>query len=119
MPIDYKKYPLDWKQTRKRILERADNRCECEGECGLHTTTGRCVEVNNEPAKYAKGTVVLTIAHLDHDEENPVVKDERLKALCQRCHLRYDIPEKKKRRFNKKHNNQEKLFSIREYPKGK
>ena len=33
---------------------------------------------------------MLTIAHLDHDKENWAVKDERLKALCQRCHLRYD-----------------------------
>ncbi len=32
--------------------------------------------------------VVLTIAHLDHD---PTHNDpENLRALCQRCHLRYD-----------------------------
>jgi len=46
--------------------------------------------------------IVLTIAHLDHDEENHSVRVERLAALCQRCHLRYDIAEKKRRRFNKK-----------------
>ncbi|REC56982.1 hypothetical protein DRF62_02150 [Chryseobacterium piscium] len=34
--------------------------------------------------------VILTIAHLDHDKENWEVKDERLKALCQRCHLVLD-----------------------------
>lgn len=51
--------------------------------------------------------VVLTIAHLDHDEENWDVKDERLKAMCQRCHLRYDVPEKKRRKQDK---NQGKLF---------
>lgn len=42
--------------------------------------------------------VVLTIAHLDHDEENHDVKDDRLKAACQLCHLRYDASEKYKRR---------------------
>lgn len=105
MPIDYKKYPKDWKETRERILKRAKNRCECKGECGLHHGR-RCVEKNNLPAKWAKGKIVLTIAHLDHDEENHNVKDERLKAMCQRCHLRYDTPEKKKRRFNKKHKDQ-------------
>jgi len=35
--------------------------------------------------------VILTIAHLDHDKINHEVKLERLKALCQRCHLRLDI----------------------------
>lgn len=34
--------------------------------------------------------IVLTIAHLDHDKENWNVKDERLAALCQGCHLNYD-----------------------------
>ncbi|MDB9500047.1 hypothetical protein [Nodularia spumigena] len=34
--------------------------------------------------------VVLTIAHLDHDKHNHQVTDDRLKALCQRCHLDYD-----------------------------
>ena len=32
MPIDYKKYPKDWKQIRERILKRANNKCEC---CGI------------------------------------------------------------------------------------
>lgn len=38
--------------------------------------------------------VVLTIAHLDHDEKNHEVKDDRLKAMCQYCHLNYDAHEK-------------------------
>ncbi len=45
--------------------------------------------------------VILTIAHLDHDETNHDVKDERLAALCQLCHLRYDAKEKY-RRVNKR-----------------
>ncbi|MBC8551501.1 MAG: hypothetical protein H8D23_17790 [Candidatus Brocadiales bacterium] len=110
MPIDYKRYPADWKETRIRILERAGNRCECEGECGLHTTSGRCVGTNGEMAMYAKGKVVLTIAHLDHDESNHDVKDDRLRAFCQRCHLRYDVPEKKRRRMEKKHKGQTVIF---------
>ena len=109
MSIDYSIYPKNWKEIRLRILERAENRCECEGECGLHTTTGRCVEKNGTAAIYANGKIVLTIAHLDHDERNHDVTDDRLKALCQRCHLRYDVPEKKKRRFEKKHKNQHRL----------
>lgn len=41
--------------------------------------------------------VVLTIAHLDHDETNHKVADDRLRALCQLCHLRYDAKEKYRR----------------------
>lgn len=44
-----------------------------------------------------KVKVVLTISHLDHDETNHEVKDERLKAMCQLCHLRYDAKEKYRR----------------------
>ena len=47
--------------------------------------------------------IILTIAHLDHDEENQNVQDDRLAALCQKCHLKYDAPEKSKRRRNKKY----------------
>ena len=42
--------------------------------------------------------VILTIAHLDHDESNKNVTDDRLKAACQLCHLRYDAKEKYRRR---------------------
>lgn len=44
---------------------------------------------NDCPGERCPGVrVVLTIAHLDHDPRN---NDERnLRALCQRCHLRYD-----------------------------
>lgn len=41
--------------------------------------------------------VVLTIAHLDHDETNWDVKDERLMAMCQRHHITYDAKEKWRR----------------------
>lgn len=41
--------------------------------------------------------VILTIAHLDHDEINHEVSDDRLRALCQLCHLRYDAKEKYRR----------------------
>lgn len=36
----------------------------------------------------AKGKIVLTVAHLNHTPED--CRDENLKAMCQRCHLRYD-----------------------------
>lgn len=33
-PENRARYPKDWKQVRARIMERAENRCECRGECG-------------------------------------------------------------------------------------
>lgn len=114
MPVDYSKYPKDWKQISQRIRERSGGQCECEGECGLHKTTGgprRCCERNGEPAKWAKGKIVLTVAHLNHIE--PDCRDENLKAMCQRCHLRYDVDHHKKNsdktRELKKWKNQEAL----------
>lgn len=91
MPVDWSKYPPDWKAISLRIRARSGGRCECGGECGLHRMTGgprRCEERNGEPAKWANGKVVLTVAHLNHDTADN--RDENLKAMCQRCHLRYD-----------------------------
>lgn len=84
MPVDYKKYPENWKEIRKRILNRANNRCElCNAENGKsHWKTG--------------SKVVLTIHHIDGNVKNN--QNCNLIALCQRCHLRLD----KCRRINNK-----------------
>lgn len=87
------RYPATWREISQRIKARAEGRCECEGECGLHRTTPgprRCTERHGEMAKWANGRVVLTVAHLNHQPED--CRDENLKAMCQRCHLRYDVP---------------------------
>lgn len=88
------RYPKDWKQISARIRIRAEGRCECQGECGLHQPNPlprRCEERHGELARWAKGTVVLTVAHLgDPSPENCAA--DNLKAMCQRCHLRYDMP---------------------------
>lgn len=107
-PENKDRYPDNWKQIRERILRRAtnsngDQQCECEGECGLHHGK-RCSELNGYPAEWANGMIVLTVAHLDHTPEN--CDESNLKAMCQRCHLRYDAPRKareiKERRRKKK-----------------
>lgn len=108
MPIDYNDYPADWKETRKRILERAGNKCEKCG-CQNHLWVRRGEDKEGFPKLTM---IVLTIAHLDHDKENHQVADDRLMALCQKCHLQYDLPrhiENRKygRNFRK---NQTKLF---------
>lgn len=90
------RYPKDWKQIVERLRDRAQGRCECVDECGLHPW-GRCVERNGRKAHFAKGAIVLTTAHLNTPGgpcacEPLCGKDEHLKQMCQRCHLRYDRP---------------------------
>jgi hypothetical protein len=97
------KYAEGWKEFSYRIrFERAQGRCECFGECGLHQTNPgarRCVEMDGQPAKWARGKVMLTVAHLDYEggicdchatTGIKCVIDSHAKAMCQRCHLRMD-----------------------------
>jgi hypothetical protein len=109
MPIDYKKYPKNWKsEIRPYILNRANHCCE---DCGVknHDTGFRGIDGHfyndnfiiqqldlygidmfdkhiSEKAKHFK--IVLTVAHLDHNLSNNDYSN--LKALCQKCHLNYD-----------------------------
>lgn len=80
MPINYKEYPENWlTEIRPAVLKRANDCCEF---CGIANYT-----IKENGTK-----VVLTIAHLDHDKFNHDVDLDRLKALCQKCHLQYDLP---------------------------
>jgi len=129
MPINYSKYPKNWKtEIVPKIRERSGDKCE---HCGLDN--GQMVwsykletKVEVEPGKIRykvktfwtesesdlkrleaiqpmifdikKVNVVLTTAHLDHDEENENISLDRLMHLCQYCHLNYDAKEKFRRK---------------------
>lgn len=110
MPIDYNKYPPNWKtEIRPRILQRAKNCCEECGvknyEYGVRLANGVFESIQNlsrSPAVIdindarlwadAMGMklikIVLTVAHKDHDTTNNT--DDNLIALCQYHHLQYD-----------------------------
>ena len=93
-PENKDRYPDNWKEISERIrFERADNRCECMGECGFthehESHSGRCSAINYEPHPITGSKVILTVAHLDHTPEH--CDDNNLKAMCQRCHLNYDF----------------------------
>lgn len=114
MPIDYSEYPPNWlTEIRPRILARANNCCET---CGV--PNGAIILRNKKDGSWRKicGTehdwirakirggcsrkgairilgfteIVLTIAHVNHDKHNWDIKDEELRAECQRCHLKRD-----------------------------
>ena len=117
MPIDYKKYPKNWKAFSLEIRrERAKNRCECEGECG-NTHGGRCPEINGNGRLFGKRSVVLTVAHLWKDKclhYNDGVRcaiKSHVKAMCEGCHLNYD---REQHMANRKANKEEKR--IRRQP---
>jgi hypothetical protein len=82
------------------------------GECGLHGRSlfhahpRRCMEQEGKPAKWAKGKIVLTVAHLNAAGGPcscaPLCSNaDHVKAMCQRCHLRYDADRHKATRLKR------------------
>ena len=93
-------YPKEWAAISRAIRNRSGGQCECSGECGLHRThpgPRQCEERQGHAARWARGTIILTVAHLNgiggpcHCRPLCGTPDH-LKAMCQRCHLRYDMP---------------------------
>ena len=96
MPFDPSRYPPDWRTVSISARVRSGGRCECEGECGLPHAP-RCPRKNGEPLGGYR--VVLTVAHLwrgpcaaHHAAGVKCGEPAHLKAMCQPCHLRYDLP---------------------------
>jgi hypothetical protein len=87
-PENRARYPDNWPEISADIRKRAGDRCECHGECGRGTHAGRCPNVQAGAAYGTGSTVVLTVAHLDHQPEH--CDPSNLKAMCQGCHLHYD-----------------------------
>ena len=91
------RYPSNWKELRKRVLDRAGNCCE---KCGVPNYVYRIVgtsewSADEDAARIMAAPtarvsrIVLTIAHLEHDElETQDIN--QLRALCQKCHLTMD-----------------------------
>ncbi len=91
-------YPPEWPMISVLIRARSGLRCECTSECGLHRSTPgprRCIERDGDLAVFARGKVMLTVAHLDSTIGDDGFLDchpDNLVAMCQRCHLRFDVP---------------------------
>lgn len=103
MPIkteDRKRYPENFKDLRKAVLERAGNRCELCGAPHLRLVR----RWKHNPATWISAgasfatlhgdqlekpvRIILTTAHLDPTYQSHDL--QHLLALCQRCHLRID-----------------------------
>lgn len=117
MPIDYRRYPANWhSEIVPAIFERSKGYCE---QCGReHGAMVYSFEVRKqsmgkityrrdwtfglvvpELPKMKLVQVILTVAHLDHDATNHNVSLDRLKHLCQLCHLRLDARQKATKRL--------------------
>ena len=92
MPMRKADYPANWPKVSRTIRRIAGNQCEW------------CYIPNHVPLPSGRpGKVVLTVAHLGaprptgdgwtkgdkHDKHD--VRRENLAALCQACHLRFDL----------------------------
>jgi len=81
MPIKPEKkklYPENWDKLSLYLREKAGWKCEL---CGAE---------NGFPHPVTKSEVVLTVHHINADpsDNRPI----NLIVLCQRCHLRLDLP---------------------------
>lgn len=116
-PENKGRYPADWPRISAAVRLEAGNLCEWCGvangrmirrgvapdgaalyryadqsayEDGYNADTGEEVPDTGEDTCDWRDLVkvILTVAHLDHQPEN--CARENLRALCQRCHNRYD-----------------------------
>ncbi len=142
MPCDYSKYPRDWKEIRKRILERDNHCCKVckvknkelifrgflDKEEVFQDGYGQIFDANTGEYWFCDPTadivplsgkedqkairVVLTIAHLNHDTNDN--RDENLAALCQLHHLRHDsgLHKANTRKTNEKKKGLQSLFKT-------
>jgi hypothetical protein len=87
-PSEKDRYPKNWRAISDRIKARAGYRCE--GVPGQPP----CGATHGERHHITGAVVCLTVAHLDHQPEH--CADDNLRALCQRCHNRYDQTHRQK-----------------------
>ena len=107
MPVNWNRYPKDWKAIALKVKEDANWNCE---ECGRPcrkpgvSWEGFVISLNPDTnwdwysqtyEESEDGEIIeksqrftLTVAHIDHDPMN--CDRANLKALCSGCHLRFD-----------------------------
>lgn len=83
MPMNRANYPENWEGLSEFVrFWRAGGRCEGS------PAYPDCRAVHGRAHPVTGSSVVLTVAHLDHDTTNNSL--DNLRAMCQRCHLTYD-----------------------------
>ena len=75
-PERKKLYPSNWKKISELVIEKAGYKCEL---CGAENH-----DIRNG------SEIILTVHHINHDPTDN--RRVNLIALCQRCHLKLDLP---------------------------
>lgn len=78
------KYPRNWEKLAALCKERADYQCE---HCGIEQGS---ILISRKGKPYR---VYLHAAHINHDTTN---RQPELRALCIRCHARYDYQQRER-----------------------
>lgn len=85
MPVDWSKYPSDWRARAMAIKDAAGWKCQaCGKQCRRPGET------------HMSHTHTLTVAHVEHGNH-----DGELLALCAPCHLRMDAKHHARTRRNR------------------
>lgn len=129
MPMNRALYPDNWEAIALAVKEQANWTCqECGRPCRRpgeswgelygrieHGSRRWSAELYGEDSDgepmLKLGRFTLTVAHLDHDPENP---NARLKALCSVCHLRHDNKQMATKRRLKRERDGQLTLAIRE-----
>jgi hypothetical protein len=138
MPMDLSRYPPNWKEIAFRVKEEANWTCtNCRRPCRRPgESDGELIErIELEHPEWADelrdwqedgefGAIevpkltrfTLTVAHVNHDPENPNAK---LRAWCAPCHCRYDIKAMAlKRQLKQERLGQINLFDLQDIADG-
>ena len=86
MPVDWSKYPNNWKKIAAQLKKSVGYKCE---DCKKN-----CYKPGEKVHNHKR---VLTVAHINHDTKDS--SPENLIALCSVCHLQYDFRMKKYRKI--------------------
>ena len=97
MPVDWSKYPPNWKEIADAVKAEADYQCElCGKQCRRH---GEQFDTHRRTA---------TVMHCNHDESD--CRPENLACACAPCHLRYDAKHHAQSRRKKRNEGQLQMF---------
>lgn len=89
MPVDWSKYPKNWKEIAFQIKEECDWQCElCGKQC------------RRPGEKFDTHKRTATVMHCNHIEMD--VDPANLRCACAPCHLKYDAKHHAKNRKMKK-----------------
>jgi len=94
-PENRHRYPPNWPEIRAAILLRAGHCCEGSPD---HPD---CRAANRQPHPETGFFFIVTVSNVFYTPEN--CAPENLRAMCQRCHLNYDLDHHQRSAWKTRH----------------